>query len=95
MVSKFAAADGLPGLLLLCILTAVVTAVIPFLAYTLGLKTVEAGKAGILATIEPLVATVIGMVVFAEPLTVLTGAGIVLILSAVVILNIKSKEKNT
>nr|MCR5007956.1 EamA family transporter [Oribacterium sp.] len=49
----------------------------------------EASKAGILATIEPLVATLIGIVFFSEPLTLLSGTGILLILAAVVLLNIK------
>ena len=87
MVSKFAAADDLTGLMLLCLLTALVTAVVPFLAYTLGLQTLEASKAGILATLEPLVATITGIVYFSEPLTILSGIGILLILGAVVILN--------
>ena len=89
MISKFTAADNLTGLLLFCVLTGLVTAVIPFLAYTLGLRTVEASRAGILATIEPLVATLVGVVVFSEPLTLLSGMGIVLILAAVVLLNRK------
>jgi drug/metabolite transporter (DMT)-like permease len=87
MMIKFSMADNLTGLMILCILTALVTAVVPFLAYTLGLQTLEASKAGILATIEPLVATIIGIVYFSEPLTVLSGIGILLILGAVIILN--------
>ena len=87
MVSKFNAADNVPGLLLFCVLTGLVTAVVPFLAYTLGLRTVEAGRAGILATVEPLVAALVGIVVFSEPLTLLSALGIVLILAAVVLLN--------
>ena len=90
MVSKFVAAENMTILVLLCILTALVTAVIPFLAYTIGLRTVEASRAGILATIEPMVATVFGIVVFSEPLTVLSGLGIILILSAVILLNWKA-----
>ena len=90
MVSKFAAADDLTGLMLLCLLTALVTAVVPFLAYTLGLQTLEASKAGIVATLEPLVATITGIVYFSEPLTILSGIGILLILGAVVILNWKT-----
>ena len=89
MVSKFAAAPNLASLLLFCCLTALVTAVIPFLAYTLGLRSVEASRAGILATVEPLVATIIGILVFSEPLTWLSGLGILLILSAVILLNRK------
>ena len=92
MISKFSAAENLTGLLFFCVLTGLVTAVIPFLAYTLGLRTVEASRAGILATIEPLVATLVGIVVFSEPLTLLSGLGIVLILAAVVLLNRKSKQ---
>lgn len=91
MVSKFSAASDPISLLLFCSLTALVTAVIPFLSYTLGLRTVEASRAGILATIEPLVATVIGILAFSEPLTPMAGIGIVLILSAVILLNRKVK----
>lgn len=75
-----------------CCLTALVTAVIPFLAYTCGLQNVEASKAGIIATIEPMVATLIGILVFSEPLTLISGLGILLILTAVVILNLKQKS---
>ena len=89
MILKFAGAEKLPMLLGFCILTALVTAVIPFLTYTLGLRTVEASKAGIIATLEPVVATVIGIVCFGEGLTILSAAGILLVLAAVVVLNIK------
>ncbi len=87
MVAKFSAAPNPVSLLLFCCLTALVTAVIPFLSYTLGLRTVEASRAGILATVEPMVATLIGVLVFSEPLTLLSGLGILLILAAVVLLN--------
>ena len=91
MLAKFAAAENLPGLILFCFLTALVTAVIPFLAYTLGLRTVEASRAGILATVEPMVATLFGILVFSEPLTLLSGIGMLLILAAVVLLNRKTE----
>lgn len=95
MLAKLAAAPNLPGLVFFCVLTALVTAVIPFLAYTLGLQTVEASRAGILATVEPLVATLIGVAVFSEPLTLLSGLGILLILAAVVLLNGKTESENS
>lgn len=88
MVVKFTAAPSLPGLLGFCLLTALVTAVIPFLAYTLGLRSMEVSKAGIIATVEPMVATLIGIFVFSEPLTLTSALGVLLILSAVVILNV-------
>ena len=92
MISHFCQAQNLPLLIGFCILTALITAVIPFLTYTLGLRTVEASKAGIIATLEPVVATIIGILCFSEMLTVLSALGIILILSAVVVLNIKKKE---
>lgn len=91
MLSKFSAASDLAGLVFLCFLTALVTAVIPFLSYTLGLQTVEASKAGIIATIEPVVATIIGIICFSESLTLFSGTGILLILFAVMILNWKKR----
>ncbi len=87
MISHFTQAPNLPFLIGFCFLTALVTAVIPFLTYTLGLRTVEASKAGIIATLEPVVATIIGILCFSEMLTVLSALGIILVLSAVVVLN--------
>lgn len=88
LISKFSQATDIRLLIVFCFLTALITAVIPFLAYTLGLGHIEASKAGIIATIEPMVATLIGIVVFSEPMTPMSGTGILLILSAVIILNL-------
>ncbi len=93
MIGKFSLASDFGFLIVLCFLTALITAVIPFLSYTIGLESVEASKAGIIATIEPMVATLIGILVFSEKLTFMSGAGILLILAAVVILNLKKLEK--
>ena len=92
IAAKISAAPSVGGLLFFCLLTALVTAVVPFLAYTLGLRTVEASKAGILATIEPMVATLVGILVFSEPLTLLSGLGVLLILTAVVLLNMPPRR---
>ena len=91
MLSKFSAASNSTNLILFCFLTALITAVIPFLFYTLGLRTVEASKAGILATLEPMIATIVGITCFSETLTLLSGTGIALILAAAVVLNWKQK----
>ncbi len=86
-----AASSSPAGTVLFFILTAVVTAVVPFLSYTLGLRTVEASKAGILATVEPMVATLIGVTLFSEPLTLLSGIGVGMILAAVILLNLPER----
>ena len=91
MLTKFSAASNSTNLIFFCFLTTLITAVIPFLFYTLGLRTVEASKAGILATLEPMVATIVGITCFSEALTLLSGTGIALILAAAVVLNWKQK----
>ena len=68
-----------------------VCAVVPYLLYTKGLKQVEPGQASILATIEPFVAAAVGMLCFAEPLTMSKAMGMLLIFCSIVILNIREK----
>ena len=79
------------GRLWLVPVTSLVTAVIPYLAYTEGLQTTEASRAAILATVEPVVATVLGALVYSEHLTPAAFLGILLVLSAIVLLNTKGK----
>ena len=87
LVQKMAAADGLAGLILLILATGAVTAFAPFLLYTLGLQAVQASHAAILATVEPLVATVLGILVYHEQLRTATLLGIACILGAILALN--------
>jgi len=64
----------------------VFSTVLPYILYTRGLAQVESGKASIMASLEPVVAAVVGVLVFSEPMGGLTVAGIVLVLAGVVIL---------
>ena len=79
------------GLLWLVPAAALVTAVIPYLSYTVGLRSTEASRAAILATVEPVVATVLGALVYREHLSLPAFLGILLVLSAIVLLNLKKK----
>ena len=69
----------------------IVSTVLPYLCYTLGLKNVENGKASIIASIEPVTATVLGIIIFSEPVTVTGILGVVMVVSALVICNLKSE----
>lgn len=69
--------------------------VLAYLLYTKGLSMIESGKASITATMEPVVATAVGVYLFDEILTVFQIIGILLIISAVVILQVKNKERKT
>lgn len=57
--------------------------VVPYLVYTLGLSYIENGKASILATIEPITATLYGVLLYHEQLTWQSTLGIVLVLVGV------------
>ena len=64
----------------------VFSTVLPYSFYTKGLSRVESGKASIMASLEPVVAALAGVLMFGEPMTAMTAVGIVLVLSGVVIL---------
>lgn len=72
--------------------TGLVTCFLPYLLYTRGLVGLENGKASIMASIEPVVATVVGVVIYNEALTALSTLGIALVLAAIVLLNVKVKK---
>lgn len=83
------------GNLLFCILTGVVTCFIPYMLYTYSLTGLENSKASVLASIEPVVASLVGFVLFGERLGLPNVVGVILVLAAVVLLNIKLKRKET
>lgn len=71
---------------------ALITSVLPYVFYTLGLNYMEAGKASILAAGEPVAAMVFGLIFFAEKPTALAVAGLVLTTGALVVFS--KPEKN-
>ena len=69
-----------------------ISCVLPNVLYMRGLQQLEAGHAAILATIEPVVAAIVSFLFLGETFTWQKLLGIVLILSAVPILNRKTKQ---
>lgn len=65
----------------------------PYLLYTRGLTGVIASHASVMATVEPVVATIIGVAVFGDVMTVGKLCGIILILSGIVVLNVSVSAK--
>ena len=64
----------------------VFSTVLPYILYTKGLSQVESGRASIMASLEPVVASLAGVLVFGEPMGLLTAAGSALVLAGVIIL---------
>ena len=83
-----------PEHLLYLIAYTVVTTIIPYIAYTTGLRYVENGVAAVLACIEPVMATVFGIFFFSEVPGFTGWTGIALVLTALVILNLQPKKNN-
>lgn len=81
------AGSGLP-LLGFLVLYCIVTTVLPYLLYTAGLSYVENGPASVMATVEPVVATLLGLVVFSEIPTISSFIGMTLVLAALVLLSL-------
>ena len=81
------------SMIVLLIAFALVSTIIPYLTYTVGLKGVENGQASIIASIEPVVATLIGIIWYHEKMSVWVLIGIVLVLTGIVISNISVKEE--
>lgn len=77
------------------LLLALVSTVAAFLLYTSGLKHLEASKASILATIEPIVAVLTGVIFLGEHLQGLQVLGIGLVLfSAILVAEGRARAKN-
>ena len=80
--------------LLISLGLALFSTIIPYLLYTKGLQKIEPGRASILATIEPFVAAIVGVVIFNEVITFEKIMGMALILCSIILLNIKSDKKH-
>lgn len=58
-----------------------------FSLYTIGLRYLEPGQAAVLATLEPIVSTLVGVFFYQEVLTLVMGMGIVLVLVSSIIIS--------
>lgn len=92
LITKISSNGNKPALLGFVLLTSVITAVIPFLLYTLGLNRTTAGRAAVLATVEPAAATLFGFFVMKETIGPVAVLGILLVFAAIMILSIRNKE---
>lgn len=69
--------------------------ILPNLLYTKGLQYAEAGKAAILATLEPFVAALLGIGLYHEEVTVYKLLGMAAIFAAILLLNRPAKKSST
>ncbi|MCA0987132.1 DMT family transporter [Guptibacillus algicola] len=68
---------------------------LPFIFYTKGLQYVESSRASIIATIEPVVASVVGFFIFNETLSLWQYVGMIMVISSVIIVQESKKRHAT
>lgn len=83
-----------PTSILLIVAAAFFSTVLPYLLYTKSLTSLDSGKAAILVAIEPLVGAVVGTVFFREALGLAKAAGIIMVLSAIIILSCRNEKRS-
>lgn len=64
----------------------------PYLCYTKGLSGMENGTASVIASVEPVMATVLGILIYKEEMTFANAFGMILVLVSIVILNSTGKK---
>ena len=82
-----------PVSILLSLAIGIGCTIIPYTIYVTALNHMEVGKASILAFVEPLVSTLIGILVFQEAFTLSSGVAIALIFISVILLNLNWRPK--
>ena len=78
----FSRLSGSPGLVSLWLAMGLFGSCLPFSLYTLGLSSMEPGRAAVLATLEPIVTALAGLFLYQEVISPFETIGIILILSA-------------
>ncbi len=86
LVGRAVSAEGGPFFLWVAAM-GLVTAFAAYLLYTWGLERIESSRAAILASVEPVVAALVGVFWFHETVSLPALAGIVLVLGAIVVLS--------
>lgn len=75
-----------PDLALTALGLVVISTVLPYIFYTSGLAKVDSGRASIIASVEPVVAALVGVIAFQEPMGLMVALGLGCILTTVYIL---------
>ena len=80
-----------PMLWLWVLALVVISTILPYCCYTAGLARMEASRAAVLVAVEPLVATLAGILFYDERLSLAVIVGIILVLMAILVLQMPWK----
>ncbi len=80
-------------LIVFCMIFGLISTVIPYIVYTLGLNEMENSRASIIASIEPVAATMLGILYFHEKLKINEMVGALFVITAIVTRNWRKKNE--
>lgn len=81
-----------PEVLPTAIIGGMACAALPYFLYTKAMEMLDNGKTSILATIEPVIATMVSVFLYKEPLSLAAFIGIVLVLFAIIMIALQKSE---
>ena len=87
------AALSTPGGATGAVCIAVLCCILPYILYTAGLSGVEPGRASMMATLEPVVGSVLGMAVYREEITAAKIIGVLLVVGAICLLSVGGNSR--
>ncbi len=90
-VSEAIFCNGIKGFLFV-VFGAVIITLIPYYVYTKGLTYIETGTAGVIASVEVVVAALVGYIVFNESFGTTKIIGIAVVILALALMNIKKRS---
>ena len=76
-----------PMFIFMLVAIAICVSLLPYVFYTMGLERIAPSKASVIASVEPVTATIIGALIFKEYPDIYGLCGIIVVLSAIIILN--------
>lgn len=82
-----------PEALFWTISNGVITSFLAYVAYTTALRYMRPSKAAILASLEPVVATLAGIFLYKESITLTGGIGILMVFAALILSNLPQKAQ--
>ena len=92
--AKTIAAVCTPAVLPTAILGGILCAAVPYYLYTKALESLDNGKASLLATVEPVIATAVSALYLKEALPASSVTGIALILASVILLALPKASRS-
>lgn len=83
-----------PGKMPYTVMGSVITLALPYIFYSIGLKHMESSKASIIASFEVVAASMLGLVLYHEKLDAFNIIGIICVVTALIILQVKTRQRN-